>query len=137
MAKMLTRLAFALAAILIASVAFAGALAFLFYALYLFFVTLISPPLAALATAGFLIVFALLVLLVGRGLASIAWSGERKPRESEEGGAEHPLTGLLGREIGGLAAKNPFIAVGVALGAGLLLGVSPGLRKIILDFFKR
>ncbi len=137
MAKMLTRLAFALAAVLIASVAFVGAVTFLFYALYLYFVTLISPPLAALATSGFLVVFALLVLLVGRGMAAIAWSDSSERKKREEGESEHPLTGVLGREIGGLAAKNPFIAVGVALGAGLLLGVSPGLRKTFFDFFKR
>ena len=131
MAKFLTRLAFGFAAVLIASVAFIAAVSFLFYALYLFFATLMDPPLAALATSGVLIVFAMVVLLIGRGLAGF---GGGKPREDKA--HEHPLTGLLGRELGSFALTNPVLAVGAALVVGVLVGFSPRLRGVAAEMLK-
>ncbi len=132
MAKFLTRLAFGFAAVLIASVAFIAAVSFLFYAIFLFFATLMTGPLAALSTSGVLIAFALLVLLVGRGLAGIGSAA--KPTGGQSG--EHPLTGVLGRELGGIVLSNPILAVGAALVVGLLVGFSPGLRGIAAEMLK-
>jgi hypothetical protein len=130
MAIFLTRLAFGFAAVLIASVAFIAAVSFLFYALYLFFATLMDPPLAALSTAGVLIVFAMMVLLIGRGLSGVGG----KPREDKA--AEHPLTGVLGRELGSFALTNPIVAVGAALVVGVIVGVSPRLRSVAAEMLK-
>src|SRR5215472_2213210 len=115
MARFLSRLAFALAAVLIAAVAFVGAVSYLFYALFLLFVTMMVPWLAGLATSGVLVVFALIVLLIGRGMASTAVP--KKPAASS--GEPHPFTHILGSEFGGMAARNPLLAVGAALLAGL------------------
>lgn len=131
MARFLTRLAFAFAAVLIAAVAFIGAVSYLFYALFLFFETKMNAPLAGLATAGVLVVFALIVLLIGRGMA--ASSVPKKAPESEP----HPFTHLLGGELGSMAAKNPVLAVAAALAAGLVLGVSPAMRRGVFDLFRR
>jgi hypothetical protein len=131
-ARFLSRLAFALAAVLIAAVAFIGAVSYLFYALFLLFTTMMVAWLAGLATAGVLIVFAFIVLLIGRGMASSAVP--KKPAASSE---PHPFTHFLGSELGGMAAKNPIVAVAAALVAGLVLGVSPALRHGIFDLFRR
>ena len=133
MARFLSRLAFALAAVLIAAVAFVGAVSYLFYALFLLFVTMMVPWLAGLATAGVLVVFALIVLLIGRGMASTAVP--KKPASSS--GEPHPFTHILGSEFGGMAARNPLLAVGAALLAGLAMGVSPALRHGFFDLFRR
>ena len=130
MAKFLTRLAFGFAAVLIASVAFIAAVSFLFYALFLFFATLMDGPLAALSTSGVLIVFALIVLLIGRGLAGMGG----KPRNEQT--QEHPLAGVLGRELGSFALTNPIITVGAALVIGVIAGVSPRLRGIFAEMIK-
>jgi hypothetical protein len=132
MARFISRLAFAFAAVLIATVAFGIAVSYLFYALFLLFATKMAPWLAGLATAGVLIVFALIVLLIGRGMASTAMP--KKPAASKE---PHPFTHILGSELGGLAAKNPIVAVAAALVAGVALGVSPALRHGIFDLFRR
>ena len=139
MARFLTRLAFALAAILIASIAFIGAVVFLFDALYLYFVTMLEPWVAALATCGVLIVFALLVLVIGGGLARSSWpASSRRARESGDAKyAGDPLFQLLGREIGGLATQSPYLAIGAALLAGVVFGMSPRLRGILADLFRR
>lgn len=132
MAVFLSRLAFAFAALLIATVAFIGAVAFLVYAVFLAFALWMSPPLAAIATAGVLIVFAVIVLLIGRALVSMR--GRARDSDALTGDA---LGALLGFDVAALASKSPFISTGVALLIGLLFGISPRLRRAAAEFLRR
>jgi hypothetical protein len=135
MAIFLSRLAFAFAALLIASVVFIGALGFVCYAVFLYLATLMPEWLAAIATALVLVIFAMVVLLIGRSFAS---AGVRagtsalpfsKSRES--------LEALLGLDLAALAARSPFATTGVAFLLGLLFGFSPRLRQAAADLLKR
>lgn len=135
MAVFLSRLAFAFAAVLIASVVFMGGLAFVCYAVFLYFATLMPAWLAAVATAALLVSLAVVVLLIGRSLAS---AGIRAGTEALPfWKSRRSIEELLGFDIAQLAAKSPFAATGIAFLLGLLFGVSPRLRQAASDLLKR
>ena len=135
MALFLSRLAFAFAALLIATVVFVGALVFVCYAVFLYLSTLTAAWLAAVGTALLLIVFAVVVLLIGRGMASAGIRAGAnalpfwKSRESIET--------LLGINLAAMASKSPFATTGIAFLLGLLFGVSPKLRQAATDLLRR
>jgi hypothetical protein len=130
--RFLTRLAFAIVSIMIAMVAMIGAVVFLFYAAFLEFETYVSPPLAALLTTLVLVLFALVALLIGRGLSS----GYRRSRRGETDTA-HAFTSFFGTELGAMANRNPYLTIGGALALGLAFGLSPRFRKIAHELLRR
>jgi hypothetical protein len=134
MAVFLTRLAIAFAALLIASVAFIGAVAFLCYAAFLGLALFMPPPVAAIMTAVLLILFAVIILLLGRGLI-----GARRRRRADRvpNAGIDAIETLLGLDLAELATKNPYKTTGVAFLIGLLFGVSPGLRRAAADLLRR
>jgi len=134
MAIFLTRLAFAFAALLIASVAFIGAVAFLCYAAFLALALYMPSPVAAMMTAVLLILFAVIILLIGRTAVTARRRAHasRAPNSTVEA-----LEGLLGLDIGDLAAKNPYKTTGIAFLIGLLFGFSPGLRRAAGELLRR
>jgi hypothetical protein len=131
----LTRLAFAIATLLIASAVFVGASAFLCYAVFLFLAQWVPPAFAALATALVLLAFACVVLFIGRGLVPNgrlrARNGDGAPASSET------LEALLGADIAAYAAKSPFATTGIAFLVGLIFGFSPRLRRVAAELLRR
>jgi hypothetical protein len=129
----LTRLAFAVAALLIASAVFIGASAFLCYAVFLFLANVMPPAPAALVTALVLLLFAAAVLFIGRGITS---NGRRRTQANGALGAE-PLEMLLGADLAAHAAKRPFATTGIAFLVGIALGISPRLRRVAAELLRR
>lgn len=135
MAVFLSRLAFAFAALLIASVVFIGALGFVCYAVFLYFATLMPAWLAAVATAVTLVTLAVVVLLIGRSLASAGIRAGTKALPFWK--SRESLEAMLGLDLAALATKSPFATTGIAFLLGLLFGVSPRLRQAAADLLKR
>ena len=107
----------------LASVGLIAAIGFLFDALYLYLADFVSPVNAALLTALSGLLFALIVLGLGR--LAVAMRARRKDDVALLFGA------LLGKEFFGLADARPATRILVALAAGFAIGLSPRLRKIL------
>jgi len=131
MPHFLTRLAFAIAVLMIASALFVGAAAFLCFALFLFLTHAMPLPFAALVTGLALILFALLILLVARGLAP-------NGRLATQAGASQAglIEALLGAEIAAYATRSPFATTGISFLVGLVLGFNPGLRRSLAQLLR-
>jgi hypothetical protein len=119
--------------LLIASAVFIGASAFLCYAVFLFLANIMPPAPAALVTALVLLLFAAVVLFIGRGIAS---NGRRRTQANGALGAE-PLELLLGADLAAHAAKRPFATTGIAFLVGIALGISPRLRRVAAELLRR
>jgi hypothetical protein len=130
----LTRVAFAVAALLIASAVFVGASAFLCYAVFLFLAGVMPPAVAALVTALVLLLFSAAVLFIGRGIAA---NGRRRARLSNGARPGEPLEALLGADLAAYAAKSPFATTGIAFLVGIAFGISPRLRRVAADLLRR
>jgi hypothetical protein len=130
----LTRLAFAVAALLIATAVFIAASAFLCYAVFLFLANVMPPASAALVTALVLLLFAAAVLFIGRGIAS---NGRRRMRANNGALGAEPLEMLLGADLAAHAAKRPFATTGIAFLVGIALGISPRLRRVAAELLRR
>jgi len=137
MAAFLSRLAFAFAALVIATVAVIGAIGFLCYAVFLLFALYMSPPIAAVLAAVSLVLFAIVVLLAGRSAVK-ARKRKRPPGTPPSAGyVLDAIEALFGVDIPDLAAKNPYQTTGAAFLLGILFGISPGLRRAASDLLKR
>jgi hypothetical protein len=140
MQAMAIRIAIMTAAILIAAVCFLATGAFLCVALYDGLKLVLIPPLAALATAGIFLVLALIIILIGSGIARAA---ERRAKREQE--KKKPVTAQLGLELGRFlgeeaaryAGKNPTQVLIGAIIAGFALGAIPSLRSFLMSFIKR
>ena len=128
MSRFLTRLAISSAAILIASAGGCVALIFLIIAFYLALATLMAQWLAALATAGTALLFALLVLLIARMItrATVPPATRDRHRSAAE------LGELLGIQARNFTSANSPIAIGVLIVAGFAIGFSPKLRRLLM-----
>lgn len=136
MAAFLSRLAFAFAALLIATIAVVGAVAFLCYAIFLLMAMYMPPPIAAVAAAVSLVLFAIIVLLAGR--SAIRTRRKKHPKDSPHPGyVIEAIEALFGLDIPDLASKNPYQTTGVAFLLGILFGISPGLRRAASDLLRR
>lgn len=143
MTVLLKRLAVAAAVFVFSGAAMLVATVFLFTALYLWFAEVLRPPLAALATAGVLVGFA--VLVIGLGFAAAA-ALKRKPRnrfdwllellEAPDGLSAAAIGNLIGRRLQSFARKNTQTTIVASLLAGLAIGISPGLRALLRDILK-
>ncbi|MDR3526836.1 MAG: hypothetical protein P4L57_06115 [Rhizomicrobium sp.] len=124
------------AAILIAAVFFVGTGAFLCVALYEALKLVLVPSLAALLTAGILLVFAFIVIAIG---SSIAKTVEKKARKKHgpataEIGLE--LGRILGEQVSRYAGRNPIRVLIGAVVAGLAIGLVPSLRGFLMRLVK-
>ena len=143
MTLLLKRLAVAVAIFVISGAAVLVATFFLFAALYLWFGEILRPPLAALATAGVLLGFALLVIIFG---VAIGASLKRKPSkrfewllellEAPDGLSAAAIGNLIGRRLQSFARRNAQTTIVASLLAGLAIGISPGLRALLRDVLK-
>jgi hypothetical protein len=99
----------------------------------------LTPALAALATAGILLVLTGLIFSIGSSMARAAERSAR--REAEKKG---PATAKIGLEIGrilgegaaGYVGKNPTKVLLGALAVGFAFGAVPKLRSFFMSFLK-
>jgi hypothetical protein len=138
MQQLLSRVAIWSAAAIAALIFVATAVVFLGAALYLALVPIIDPPFAALAVglAGFVI--AGLIILIARMISRRAPS--RSTGASGAGDINQvaaALGDLAARELTSQTQAHPFRAFGVALLAGLAVGISPELRNILKGVLKK
>lgn len=143
MAVLLKRLAVAVAVFVLAGAAVLVATFFFFAALYLWFEEFLRPPLAALATAGVLVGFAGLVVIVG---ALISSALKRKPRRDNswllellnapDGLSAVAIGNLIGRRLATFARENTQATIIASLLAGIALGVSPALRTLLRNILR-
>ena len=124
---------------LIATVFLVATGAFLCVALYEGLKVVLAPWLAALATAGVLLLAA--VLIVGIG-SSIARAAEQKAKQ--EAARRGPATTKIGLEVGrvlaeraaGYVGKNPIKALIGAVVLGFVLTAVPQIRDFLASFLK-
>jgi hypothetical protein len=143
MSVYLKRLAVAVAVFLISGSAVLVATFFFFAAIYFWFNEFLLPAPAALATAGCLLGFALIIILLG---AMVASSFKRQPRRrfewlvdllnAPEGISAAAIGNALGRRLALFAQDNTKGAVIATFLVGLFLGISPGLRALLRDVLK-
>jgi membrane protein implicated in regulation of membrane protease activity len=136
MSGFFTRLALSIAALLIVLVAALIAMGYFAFALYLFLLNSLSPPLAAAATG--ILVLLLAIFLV---LATRPRSGPQRRRYAAHGSDDARATaaelgGELGRRLQGLASSHKTGSIVAALIAGFAVGVSPKLRGFLMDILK-
>jgi membrane protein implicated in regulation of membrane protease activity len=128
--QFLTRLAVTIAAFFAATLVGAAALAFFAYAAYLALVGAVAPPLAALCTGLGAVLLAFLIVIAARVLAR----GKRAPApRHEQAGDAHRLAGELGSQLGSLTRTHKGPVLAASLLAGVAVGASPRLRRVLLD----
>ncbi len=132
------RIAIMAAALLVAAAGVVAACVFLCMALYAYFLTLWSAPLAALASALLIFVLSLLVILLGNMIANLATRRGRRARV--KAGRAHVIGAELGRLLGedtqAFIAKKPILALLLALAGGFAVGANPKLRAILQTLIK-
>lgn len=138
-ARLAQRLALSLLLIGLAAVALIGAGGLLTAAFYLWMLDSMEPPGAAMATAGVLLVAALLFFVLSR-VAFKAQLAERVPQVPPESDARlqaaQAISSLAGEEIGRFLHEKPKSATAIALVAGLAIGLSPELRGALGQLLK-
>lgn len=143
MSTLLKRLAVGMAVFVISGAAVTVATFFFFAAIYFWFAEILSPPLAALATTGALLAFAILIAIAGFAISA---SLKRKPRkrfdwllellEAPDGLSAAAIGNLIGRRLHAFARENTQATIVASLLAGLAIGISPGLRALLRDVLK-
>ena len=129
--RLLTRLAIGAAAILIAAAGGIVAVTFLIIAMYELLETVMTPWLAALATSGLAVLFAVLVLVLAR-VAMRTMAPPRPKAAARSGiGFTAEIGTLLGKEARDFVENNSMSTIGILAVVGFALGVSPKLRKLI------
>ncbi|MBU6442739.1 MAG: hypothetical protein KGR48_02415 [Alphaproteobacteria bacterium] len=127
-------IAVVMAALLLAAMAILAAVGFAALALYLYLAPLTGAAMAALATALASLVFVLLVA----GLAALLVRRPRKAAGDFSGLADALGIGeSLGAEGRAFLSTHLSKASLVLFGLGLVMGVSPRLRKLITDLLLR
>jgi len=142
MQSMAIRVAIMTAALLLAAVGFVAVAVFLCMALYSGLVTVLTPPYAALASAGAILIVSLVIILIGSAVAGAvkrAAARERAKRSNATAAAK--VGGELGRLIGESAFKfitdSPVRVLIGAVVAGFAVGASPRLRSFLQDILGR
>lgn len=134
MSSLLIRGAIVLAVVLACATGLVAMLGLLVAADYFAFETILSPPLAALAAAGTILLFCILVILAGK-FASAAVRGRR--RKEARSAVAIVLGELFGKEVGDFAERHPAKAIAASLAAGFAVGFSGRLRRLVHAFLRR
>ena len=130
------RIAITIAGLLVALVGVAGATMFVCVALYAFLQTLLPSYLAALCTAGLLLVLSLLVLAITGGIVGALRRQTRKSLRPSSNIIGAEIGKMLGEDAQAYIAKKPWMALVLAIGGGFLIGLSPRLRELLMKILK-
>jgi hypothetical protein len=141
MDRLLARVVLSAAAVIAALILIATATVFLCVALYLFLISLsAAPALAALVTGLTVLLLAALILLAARVATRRRSSGETRAAGRDPAGNINDLAaqlgGLAAHDLASQAQAHPYRAFAVSLLAGLAVGGSPELRKLLAKLLK-
>lgn len=129
---MLLRFAITIATLITIALAFMIAIGFVCFAVYLALLDRLSPPLAALATAGAALVFAGLIALISHFLVGLTRS-----RRVTSGNWATELGKVVGEEFAKQADAHPHRTAIASLLSGFAVGASPELRQLLKDLLVR
>ena len=133
--RLAERVVLALALMGAAAIALVGAGGLLAAAFYLWVLGYVEPPAAAALTAVVVLFFALLLFALSRLALKehVAQPPARTPPVTGSDGAQTAqlISALAGEEIGRFLHEKPKSAAGIALVAGLAIGLSPDLRNTL------
>lgn len=133
MDRLFTRVAVSMAMLLMVVLVASAAVLCLGAAGYLALREALSPSLAALVTGLGALLFALAIGLVGRAVLAHLRDAPGR-RHTATGEAE--LASLLGKELAALIRGHPPASTLASLVAGFVVGMSPGLRRLLRDLLK-
>jgi hypothetical protein len=140
MDRYLSQAAISIATVLFATIAALIGAVFVCGAVYLALSEIMRPPLAALVTGINIIVFSAAVIAVARLLVGrsreLSFGRARKRGASpglDENRVASDLGNLLGKQIHDLASANAPATVLVSLAAGFVVGLSPSVRKFLIE----
>jgi hypothetical protein len=132
--NMLTRIAIMVAAVFVASFGIVAALIFLGAALYFMYAQWLIAPLAALSAAGTAVLFSVVIVLIGRLMASrLKASRAKRKAFSDTTATAADLGDTLGRQAFEFVQSNKKSALVGSLLAGFAFGASPGFRTFLRD----
>jgi hypothetical protein len=114
-----TRILTALLALLFITVGAITAFAFLCTALYAFIAGMMSPPLAALASGGIVLVTAVFLAML---VLAIGWKGARRGKADNMYVAGRAIGAFFAREVQEFAETNPRASLFISLLAGFIAG---------------
>ena len=142
MQSMAIRVAIMTAALLLAAVGFVAVAVFLCMALYSGFSVMLTPPYAALASAGAILLVSVVIILIGSAISgSIKRAAARERAKRSNATATAKLGGELGKLIGESAFKyateSPVRVLIGALIAGFAVGAFPKVRSFLQDILRR
>jgi hypothetical protein len=124
-------------ALLIAAILVVVGVGFLGAAVYFALCLVLTPPMAALATALCVLVAAIVVILIGRLVGRmLGKSVRRRPATRTPAGARGiaaDLGILAGGEIAALVRSHALGTLLASLVAGFAVGASPGLRRLLRE----
>lgn len=109
---------------------------FLTAAVFLALVEPMGMPMAALATGGVLIAFAVILMLAVKLIVSSSQRSKRTPPQQDGQIAAARLGELIGEEAATCARQHPGAVTFAALAAGFVVGSSPKLRTGLMRLFK-
>lgn len=124
----------------VATLATLAAVAFMTWSAYLAFDRVLLPWSAALATAGALLGFALLLVLLRKACQAFLRGYREAQREKKPPRARSDFESLVDPRLVELIRSKPRSAVLVAMAAGTALGANPDLRRrvgVLLKEFSR
>lgn len=143
MQSMAIRVAIMTAALLLAAVGFIAVAVFLCMALYGGFGAIgLTPPYAALASAGAILLVSLVILMTGSAISgSIKRAAARERAKRSNASTTAKLGGELGKLIGESAftfiTGSPVRVLIGALIAGFAVGAFPKVRSFLQDILRR
>jgi predicted neutral ceramidase superfamily lipid hydrolase len=133
------RIAITAAALLVVATGIVVAMVFLCLALYAALLLWLPPVWSALAAAGIVFVFSLLIVWLA-GLLSRAVRRSAKKRRAKRGGSANLFTAELGRLLGedaqSFIVDRPVLSLLLALIGGFAVGANPKLRAFLETFLK-
>ena len=118
-----------------AGIAFTACWGFLCVALYFAIEEPLGPPWAAVVTALAAFVTALVLLVLARSAVREHHTVAEPAAPPNPHQTPQILSALAGEEIGRFLQERPKSAAGVALLAGLAIGLSPELRNMVGSLF--
>ena len=133
------RIAIMAGALLVAAVGVVVTAVFLCVALYSFLLTLLSPPLAAAASALLVFVMSLLVIFLS-GILANTLARRARAKRARRGGPVNAFSAELGRLLGEDAQTfindRPLLSLLLAVLGGFAVGANPKLRSFLQTILK-
>jgi hypothetical protein len=127
------------AALLIAAILIVVAVGFCGAALYFALREALTPAMAALATGLTGLVLALVIVLIGRLAGCMIAKSKRRQQAARPAGARGLAADLgliAGEELAALARSHTHATLAASLVAGIAVGASPGLRRLLRDLLE-